>query len=167
MRFLYLFLRFWIFAARMPWQWSLCMSLYTYKSLLPQFCVNKVHSCLSTPTSPCCHSGVSITFRMVYLHLPILYATAMSITCLTTPLHPDVLCYHCTVSVDVDNLYYYTCTQSVRSVVVIHRSLYSLNSLLLQSCALPCMSQLQVIATLINIMQKKQQVSLKNQFIHW
>ena len=75
------------------------MHVYIYKSLLPQFCVNKVHSCLSTPTSPCCHRGVSITFRMVYLHLPILYATVMSINFLTTPLHPDVLSYHCTVSV--------------------------------------------------------------------
>ena len=73
--------------------------LISYKSLLPQLCINKVNSCLSTPTSPCCHSGVSITFSVIYLHLPILYATVMSIIFLTTPLHPDVLCYHCTVSV--------------------------------------------------------------------
>ena len=127
------------------------MHVYIYKSLLPQFCVNKVHSCLSTPTSPCCHRGVSITFRMVYLHLPILYATVMSINFLTTPLHPDVLCYHCTVSVyffhylsnssmlyDVDKVSYYTCTQTVHSVVVILRYLYRLNFLLSQCCALPC-----------------------------
>ena len=75
------------------------MSLYTYKSLLPQFCVNKVHLCLSTPTSPCCHSGVSITFCMVYLHLPILYTTVMSITFLATPFHSEVLCYQSTVAV--------------------------------------------------------------------
>ena len=130
------------------------MSLYTYKSLLPQFCVNKVHSCLSTPTSPCCHSGVSITFCMVYLHLPILYAIVMSITVLTTPLQSDVLCYHYTVSVcffhypsidssmlyDVDNVSYYTCTQTVCSVVVIRRCFSSSNSLLSQCCALPCPS---------------------------
>ena len=57
--------------------------------------------CLSKLTSPYCHSSLSIrlTFRIVYLHLPILYATVMSLIFLTTPLHPDVLCYHSTVSV--------------------------------------------------------------------
>ena len=68
--------------------------LYTYKSLLPLCGVSKL-------TSPYCHSSVSIrfTFRMVYLHLPIIYATVVSLIFLTTPLHSDVLCYHSTVSI--------------------------------------------------------------------
>ena len=126
------------------------MSLYTYKFLLPQFCVNKVHLCLSTHTNPCCHSGVSITFRLVYLHLLILYATVMSITFLSTPLHPDVLFLsqysvsiffslplYSSLLYDVDNVSYCTCTQTVHSVVVIRRCLYSSNSLLSKCCALP------------------------------
>ena len=103
--------------------------------------------CLSKLTRQFCHSSVSIrlTFRMVYLHvgLPILYATVMSLIFLSTPWHPDVLCYHSTASVSLP----------FEFLVII--------------VLCPTISQLKVVATFIIIMEKKKTVSLKNIFIYW
>ena len=107
--------------------------LYTYKSLLPLCGVSLNLQDIF------CHSSVSIrlTFRMVYLHVPILYATVMSLIFLTTPGHPDVLCYHSTASVSLP----------FEFLVII--------------VLCPTISQLKVVATFINIMEKKKTSFIK------
>ena len=86
-------------------------SLYMYKSLLPQCCVNKGYYYPSTCTSPCCHSAVSIKVITTPLHVQVIAAivlcqycfynsstctspcchSAVSIRVITTPLHVQVL----------------------------------------------------------------------------
>ena len=118
------------------------MALYIYyhSSVLIRFIYVSLHTN---------HSGVSITFRMVYLHLLVLYATVMSITFFypSTPRRSMLSQYSVSIIFSlplyssmlyaVDNVSYYTCTQTVRSVVVIRRCLHSSNSLLSKCCALP------------------------------
>ena len=79
-----------------------CLSKLT-RHILPQFCVNKVN------------------VSLVYL----------SLIFLTTPWHPDVLCYHSTASVSLP----------FEFLVII--------------VLCPTISQLKVVATFINIMEKK------------
>ena len=107
-------------AITVQWRWCLLYFLYTYNSFPPQCCLSKPMASYYLYTYKSllplcgislnlqdifCHSSVSIrlTFRMVYLHLPILYATVMSLIFLTTPCHSDVLCYHSTASVSLPN----------------------------------------------------------------
>ena len=140
-------------AITIQWQWCLLYFLYTYNSFPPQCCLSKPMASYYLYTYKSllplcgvslnlqdifCHSSVSIrlTFRMVYLHVPILYATVMSLTFLTTPWHPDVLCYHSTASVSLP----------FEFLVII--------------VLCPTISQLKDVATFIIIMEKK-----KNSFI--
>ena len=140
-------------AITIQWQWCLLYFLYTYNSFPPQCCWSKPMASYYLYTYKSllplcgvslnlqdifCHSSVSIrlTFRMVYLHVPILYATVMSLIFLTTPWHPDVLCHHSTASVSLP----------FEFLVII--------------VLCPTISQLKVVAAFINIMGKK-----KNSFI--
>ena len=135
-------------AITIQWQWCLLYFLYTYNSFPPQCCLSKPMASYYLYTYKSllplcgvslnlqdifCHSSVSIrlTFRMVYLHVPILYVTVMSLIFLTTPWHLDVLCYHSTASVSLP----------FEFLVII--------------VLCPTISQLKVVATFNNIMEKK------------
>ena len=134
------------------------MSLYNHKPLLPQWCVNNVSYGLFILTNTQCHCHVNnFSYYFFTPRRSMLSQYSVSIIC-SLPLYSSML-------YDVDNVSYYTCTQTVCSVVVICRCLYSSNSLL-STVLYPTISQLQVVATLIIIVRKKT-VSLKNQSIQW